>query len=447
MLSKARIGAFIVATFLAIFAGRAYSGKIDRAVSIFPQRNIENERQPDFGEFVNEPWYFVHITDPHCLSGEEQKDNWSESPSLSRWYSAVAQIASFQPQPEFVLCTGDLVEFGAGGVAAEMNYVGLLACLYGDTDAQEYYVDEGMSVPIYFCPGNHDAHTFFLVSSSFDNYHRMVKDVNYYKAVGNHYAIFSLNSGLDVFNDGHLALSEGNGLYREDLQRLISDLAVLDEDCLKIVMMHHPYINPEGDFIGSPWNNWVDGVFLNYRDEFIQSCEEYAVDLVLFGHVHEGGDDGSFIYGGIWNKEGEQWEENDGTRFVVTNAIKSSNAYRKIYVLGSGDLDIGAVEHFAGSGSIEPASQFEFSQNYPNPFNSYTKISFGIHSASYVRLEIYNVLGQKVGILVDGHCEAGEYMARWNGSGPNGDPIAAGVYFCRLTVDGSSKTKKMLLLK
>ncbi|MCK4511011.1 T9SS type A sorting domain-containing protein [bacterium] len=82
------------------------------------------------------------------------------------------------------------------------------------------------------------------------------------------------------------------------------------------------------------------------------------------------------------------------------------------------------------------------SQNYPNPFNPLTEISFALPYASQVRLEIFNVMGQKPTTLVEGRLSRGHHNYTWDGSG-----AASGVYFYRLEASGFSETKKMLLLK
>ena len=85
---------------------------------------------------------------------------------------------------------------------------------------------------------------------------------------------------------------------------------------------------------------------------------------------------------------------------------------------------------------------FELSQNYPNPFNPSTKISFALPTKTNVRLEIFNLLGQKVANLAQGEMEAGYHEVNWNaGSSPSG------VYFYRLITDEQSLTRKMMLLK
>ena len=85
--------------------------------------------------------------------------------------------------------------------------------------------------------------------------------------------------------------------------------------------------------------------------------------------------------------------------------------------------------------------------NYPNPFNPETVISFDLPSDSEVKLEIYNIRGQKVKTLTDGKLSAGNHRIVWNGTNSNNKSVASGVYFSRLKTSGKELTKKMVLLK
>ena len=85
-------------------------------------------------------------------------------------------------------------------------------------------------------------------------------------------------------------------------------------------------------------------------------------------------------------------------------------------------------------------------QNYPNPFNPSTLIPYQLSATSPVRLEVFNVLGQRVATLVDGQQGAGAYVARWDGTDAAGRAAASGVYFYRLTVGRAHWTGKMVLL-
>lgn len=86
-------------------------------------------------------------------------------------------------------------------------------------------------------------------------------------------------------------------------------------------------------------------------------------------------------------------------------------------------------------------------QNYPNPFNPATTISFRLEQKARVNLAVYNILGERVKVLIDGDREAGSQAVTWDGTDANGAGVASGIYFYRLTADGQTLTRKMSLLK
>ena len=90
---------------------------------------------------------------------------------------------------------------------------------------------------------------------------------------------------------------------------------------------------------------------------------------------------------------------------------------------------------------------FYLSQNYPNPFNPNTEISFSIPNTSHVELTIYNVLGQKVITLISDQLNKGSYNVSWDGSNDDGKIVSSGMYLYRLTTDGQTLSKKMILTK
>ena len=85
--------------------------------------------------------------------------------------------------------------------------------------------------------------------------------------------------------------------------------------------------------------------------------------------------------------------------------------------------------------------------NYPNPFNPATEIHYSIPEASMIKLNIYNLKGQKVKTLINGKTEAGFHKITWNGTDENNNSVSSGVYFYRLQTDKETVTRKMLLLK
>ena len=92
--------------------------------------------------------------------------------------------------------------------------------------------------------------------------------------------------------------------------------------------------------------------------------------------------------------------------------------------------------------------RFYLSQNYPNPFNPVTTIEYGVPDISKIELAIYDILGRRVRLLVNGTLNPGNYRIIWNGKNELGEQLPNGVYFCRLSsLEGKSELRKMILLK
>lgn len=91
--------------------------------------------------------------------------------------------------------------------------------------------------------------------------------------------------------------------------------------------------------------------------------------------------------------------------------------------------------------------KFDLSQNVPNPFNPNTAITFAVPRPSQVRIDVFNVMGQRVRTLADEYSKAGYKRVEWDGTDANGNSVASGVYLYRMTAGDFSETKKMLLLK
>lgn len=91
--------------------------------------------------------------------------------------------------------------------------------------------------------------------------------------------------------------------------------------------------------------------------------------------------------------------------------------------------------------------EFTLDQNYPNPFNPTTKIEFVLSKSGQVRVEIFNILGEKVKTLIDQHLKAGRQLVEWDGKDESGEEVASGIYFYRLQTDNFTETKKMVLMR
>jgi hypothetical protein len=84
----------------------------------------------------------------------------------------------------------------------------------------------------------------------------------------------------------------------------------------------------------------------------------------------------------------------------------------------------------------------ELYQNYPNPFNASTTIDYQLPAISHVKLDIYNLLGQKLVTLVDERQEAGSKSVIWDAS-----EVSSGLYFYKLTAGDFTETRRMMLVK
>jgi hypothetical protein len=108
-----------------------------------------------------------------------------------------------------------------------------------------------------------------------------------------------------------------------------------------------------------------------------------------------------------------------------------------------------SVSRLTGVGDAPMPKEFSLMQNQPNPFNPSTIIRYALPSQSNIRLEIFDVLGQRVALVADGRQELGYHEQPWNASS-----VASGMYFYRLEAASISdpgksftQVRKMLLLK
>lgn len=93
------------------------------------------------------------------------------------------------------------------------------------------------------------------------------------------------------------------------------------------------------------------------------------------------------------------------------------------------------------------AEEFRLNQNYPNPFNPSTNIKFSINKDGFVRLEVFDITGKSVSVLINEMKRSGEYEAEFDSRN-----LSSGVYFYRLICNENNKSelsdvKKMIILK
>ena len=138
------------------------------------------------------------------------------------------------------------------------------------------------------------------------------------------------------------------------------------------------------------------------------------------------------------------YDGDDTNDELAKDLAEDINLQREI---GAGIVPVGSLLYKGGLGAITwnfegLPTEFTLYQNYPNPFNPATTIRFDLPVAGRVSLAVYNILGQKVAELVNGHREAGRYSVNFDAS-----RLASGMYIYRIQAGNYSKVHKMLLIK
>ncbi len=85
--------------------------------------------------------------------------------------------------------------------------------------------------------------------------------------------------------------------------------------------------------------------------------------------------------------------------------------------------------------------------NYPNPFRATTNIEYVLKNPADIIFDIFNLRGQKVRSLAEGHCLSGTHYLTWDGKDDGGKACGSGVYYLRLKSDSHDIQRKMLLVK
>ena len=222
---------------------------------------------------------------------------------------------------------------------------------------------------------------------------------------------------IDLWNMFHATYSLGNGKADGNVQSLTGEPGRPTHDML----FQYDYMGDPDQFVGAVGPDGDPGASLLWSDQ----------GATARGSVYVDGETGSRRYmvpvllGGM-----------------VDGASPSTRAEYVMRLLEDSDLigTAGADDALARANAL--------SQNAPNPFNPTTRIRYSVaRNGARVRMDVYDVAGRLVATLEDGTAAAGEHVATWDGRDGDGRPVASGIYFCRLTVDGWSRATKMVLLK
>jgi hypothetical protein len=197
-----------------------------------------------------------------------------------------------------------------------------------------------------------------------------------------------------------------------------------------------------------------------YADLLVGHAVDLAYEFEIY--IYLGGPDvDSVMYGDIYiNHEmipGSQMYFGHKVASIgdfTGDGIDDFSVFSYVDLYGVGDCD---VTIFAGYDATatdvvdgpdsELPSGYKLEQNYPNPFNPSTTIEFELPHRGHATLSVYNILGRRVATLVDRELPAGHHTITWDGRADDGNIPATGIYLYRLTANGFTQTRKMVLLK
>lgn len=136
---------------------------------------------------------------------------------------------------------------------------------------------------------------------------------------------------------------------------------------------------------------------------------------------------------------------------IIGNVQNGSNLLRS----GFWGYPLVGISGTEGHDQAAVPGAFQLYQNYPNPFNPTTIIKYDLPKPSTVKLEIFNILGERIITLVNSELiMAGYRQVVWNGRNESGNQVSSGIYFYRVEIKPVSDPgnsirfiKKMILIK
>jgi len=260
-------------------------------------------------------FYFVQLTDTHI----KHKIIDFKERTTNQLRTVIEKINSFDNPPAFVVITGDLCEWAGSDPLGALNCKAFVSCFY--KDGNQLYLDSELTIPVYTTPGNHD----YVITRNLKNYHKYIdknhlEEEDRYNITYGDVTLYFMDSGPNYYSDPKIIFEWwGEGLYDEDIEWLDNQLSIC-KTSKKIVLMHHPAVGESGP------------LFVRNREEFIELCESYDVEVVLAGHTHI-----DRIYDSNINKYKERPLNcsNYTTLYVQSDDCKQGIHYRNISIIGN----------------------------------------------------------------------------------------------------------------
>jgi hypothetical protein len=240
----------------------------------------------------------------------------------------------------------------------------------------------------------------------------------------------SQSIGIDWDSTGNLYVSSFNGNNVRKFDSNGNDMGLFINSNLQGPT--NIWFDDNGDLLVLNWSGTTVKRFDsagNYLGDFITGlfhCE--GVDVFPNGNILIGNGGTSSVK--LFDSNGNYLED-----FIASGAgnLLTPNA---VVIRQNVSVSISEGDNTSG------INQFILKQNYPNPFNPSTQIEFSIPGPLHVKLEIFNMLGERMDVLVSQSMSAGEHSIEWNA-----EEVPSGIYMYRLTAGDRIESRKMVLLR
>lgn len=241
------------------------------------------------------------------------------------------------------------------------------------------------------------------------------------------------NNYIEFVNDSQNPSSDYNGdSYPDIIVHQLSEMTVVKVIVISGLNGQVLWTLPSDTYVYGIGNSDNDSYPEVLALHFNSTTHTYDSILVLDGRT------GSVE----WSRSGQYTDplfvdvDNDG----LDEIIFMSGEYVICY-------EFGLATNVESTEDKDVPQSYSLEQNYPNPFNPSTYIEFSVPTRTFVKVEIYNTLGQMIRTLTAQELESGNHIIVWDGKNNFNQNVSTGVYFYRISTEDYSSTKKMVLLK
>ncbi|MCH8557657.1 MAG: T9SS type A sorting domain-containing protein [Balneolia bacterium] len=332
---------------------------------------------------------------------------------------AITQITSRMPDNRFFVDEDNgYIYFNSLGTAArtdlefnnltylyEINYLLRSIRYFYEEDTQHFYYYRGQAIH-YFNVNDENPEPSVLVETNGNVAH---------------------DFEVDYSNNTVYMYTDGSAIYSIDIST--GEMTSLADNPRHV---HAIAYNPDRDEVVFGSNQWIYRVSADGEgSSSIFQLLDGTINNIQYvpamgGYVYrENRDDDYKVFFGSADPDGEDRVE-----------LFSAPQINHFYLLSDGDVGTSA------NPEPEIAGDISLEQNYPNPFNPTTAITYTLPEASEVRLEVFNLMGQRVAVLEQGSVSAGSHTVSFDAGS-----LASGMYIYRLQAGSHIETKKMMLVK